>query len=158
MGSRSKPAGHGRSAAVDELERRLAEFEGTEATLVFSSGYAANIGTIAALAGLGDAIYSDEKNHASLIDGCRLSRAAVHIYPHGDWRTLETALAATGCRRLIVTESVFSMDGDLAPLAELAVLAERFDCMLLVDKAQCDGRVRPAVSRGGRCAGRRGAR
>jgi 8-amino-7-oxononanoate synthase len=131
--------GHG--ATHRELEKRLAEFEGVEAALVFSSGYAANAGAIAALVGEGDAIYSDEKNHASMIDGCRLSRSAVHIYPHRDVEALSALLRAdtSSRRRLIITESVFSMDGDLAPLVELAALAEEFDCMLLVDEAHATG-------------------
>jgi 8-amino-7-oxononanoate synthase len=140
-GAGASPLITGRAAAHRQLEERLAEFEGTEAALVFSSGYAANVGTIAALAARGDAIYSDDKNHASMIDGARLSRADVHVFPHRDARALEAMLRGGGDhrRRLIISESVFSMDGDLAPLAELADLAERFDCMLLVDEAHATG-------------------
>ena len=140
-GAGASPLVTGHAAAHQQLERRLAEFEGTEAAIVFSSGYAANAGTIAALVGREDAIYADRKNHASMIDGCRLSRADVHVYPHGDPQGLEALLAqgAAYRRRLIVTESVFSMDGDLAPLVELATMAERFDCMLLVDEAHATG-------------------
>ena len=140
-GAGASPLITGRANTHRQLEERLAQFEGTEAALVFSSGYAANVGTIAALAARGDAIYSDDKYHASMIDGARLSRADVHVFPHRDVRALETMLH-TGSdyrRRLIITESVFSMDGDLAPLAELADLAERFDCMLLVDEAHATG-------------------
>ncbi len=140
-GAGASPLVTGRAAAHCQMEQRLAEFEGAEAALVFSSGYAANVGAIAALAGRGDAIYSDDKNHASMIDGARLSRADVHIFPHRDPGALEALLrdSAGYRRRLIMTESVFSMDGDLAPLVELADLTERFDCMLLVDEAHATG-------------------
>ncbi len=140
-GAGASPLVTGHGTAHQRLERRLAEFEGTQAALVFSSGYTANLGAIAALASREDAIYSDQNNHASMIDGCRLSRADVHVYPHRDTRALETMLRAGAAyrRRLIVTESVFSMEGDLAPLVELAELAERFACILLVDEAHATG-------------------
>ncbi len=140
-GAGSSPLVTGHAAAHQKLEAALAAFEGTERALVFASGYAANMGAISALAGSGDAVYSDQKNHASMIDGCRLSRADVHIYPHRDANALAAQLARSGVyrRRLIVTESVYSMDGDLAPLEELADLAERFHCMLLVDEAHATG-------------------
>lgn len=140
-GAGSSPLVTGHSAAHLRLERALADFEGAEAALVFSSGFAANIGTIAALAGRDDTIFADAHNHASMIDGCRLSRSEVQVYPHGDWRALELLLAAHRGpgRRLIVTESVFSMHGDLAPLVELAQLAQRYECMLLVDEAHATG-------------------
>ncbi|REK06767.1 MAG: 8-amino-7-oxononanoate synthase [Planctomycetota bacterium] len=140
-GAGASPLVTGHGAALAALEQVLAEFEGTERALVFSSGYAANVGAITALAAQGDAIYADQKNHASMIDGCRLSRADVHVYPHRDTRALEALLASSGSyrRRMIATESIFSMDGDRAPLEELAELAERFDCMLLVDEAHATG-------------------
>jgi 8-amino-7-oxononanoate synthase len=145
-GAGASPLLTGHGATHRELERRLAEFEGVEAALVFSSGYAANVGTITALAGDGDAIFSDEKNHASMIDGCRLSRSAVHIYPHRDVEALSALLRndTASRRRLIITESVFSMDGDLAPLVELSAVAAEFDCMLLVDEAHATGVFGPA--------------
>jgi 8-amino-7-oxononanoate synthase len=140
-GSGASPLVTGHSAVHRHLEQRLAEFEGTEAALLFSSGFAANLGAIAALAGPGDVVFCDRKNHASLWDGCRLSRADVRVYPHGDSARLAALLEDTQKhrRRLIVTDSLFSMDGDLAPLAELADLAERFDAMLLVDEAHATG-------------------
>jgi 8-amino-7-oxononanoate synthase len=140
-GAGASPLVTGHAQVHGQLEARLAEFEGTEAALLFGSGYAANQGTIAALAGRGDAIYADQGNHASMIDGCRLSRAQVFVYPHRDARALARLLldGAAFRRRLIVTESIFSMDGDLAPLAELAELAERHDGMLLVDEAHATG-------------------
>lgn len=131
----------GRTVWHAALEDRLARFERQESTVLFPTGYAANVGTICALAGPDDVIYSDRLNHASLIDGCRLSRARVHIYQHDDLDGLERALAgsADAGRRLIVTDSVFSMDGDLAPLPDLCDLAERFDATLVVDEAHATG-------------------
>lgn len=127
------------------LETRLAKFKGTEAALVFGSGYLANLGTLPALAGPDDAIFSDELNHASLIDGCRLARARVMIYRHCDIDHLKEMLeqAAGARRRLIVTDSVFSMDGDLAPLAEIVELARRYQAAVMIDEAHAVGVVGP---------------
>ncbi len=130
----------GSMRAHHALEARLAAFKGTDASLLFTSGYHANLGAITALVGPGDAVFSDALNHASLIDGCRLSRAAVHVYPHADLAALEERLRVVPARRrLIVTDSVFSMDGDVAPLAAICDLAERYDAMVLVDEAHATG-------------------
>ena len=128
----------GQSEEWRKLEEEFAKFAGTEASLFFPSGYAANMGLLTALVGKDDVVYSDALNHASLIDGMRLSGARKVIYPHLDLNALEDALrqdAGAPWRRLIVTESVFSMDGDIAPLKEMAALAARYGAAMIVHEA-----------------------
>ena len=134
----------GNMAPHRRLEERLADFKGTKSALLFGSGYLANTGTIAALAGRGDVVLSDELNHASIIDGCRLSRAESFVYRHRDTEHLAWGLRRAGDRAsLVVTDGVFSMDGDVAPLTELLGLARRHRCRLLVDEAHATGAVGP---------------
>ena len=128
----------------ERLEHALASFVGLPRALYFSTGYMANTGIIPALAGRGDAVFSDELNHACIIDGARLSRAALHVYPHCDLAALDQLLAASPAReKLIVSDAVFSMDGDLAPIAGLIELAERHDARLLLDDAHGFGVLGP---------------
>jgi 8-amino-7-oxononanoate synthase len=131
----------------DRLEERLAAWESSERCLLFGSGYLANIGTIGALAGAGDTVFSDELNHASIVDGCRLSKAEVVVYRHLDTEHLAWSLRQRGTgegrRRLIVTDSVFSMDGDIAPLAEIVALAKEHDARTMVDEAHATGALGP---------------
>ena len=125
-----------------ELEDRIARFKKTEAAILFSSGYLANVGTVSSLVGEGDVVYSDELNHASIIDGCRLSKADIKIYPHLDTGRLESLLREDSkrkCRRLVVTDTVFSMDGDVAPLPEITELSEKYGAALMVDEAHAAG-------------------
>ncbi len=119
-----------------ELEEALAEFTGRERSLLFSTGYMANLGLIQALVGPGDTVLADKLNHASLTDGALLSRARLHRYPHGDMNLLLKRLKeAEAGEKLIVTDAVFSMDGDFAPLPELAKLAQEYDAWLMADDA-----------------------
>ncbi len=126
------------------LEERLAAFEGKEAALLFGSGYLANTGAVAALARNGEVVFSDQLNHASIIDGCRLARAETFAYDHADLGHLEWGLRrAQGRGSLIVTDGVFSMDGDVAPIEGLVQLARRYDCRLMVDEAHATGALGP---------------
>jgi 8-amino-7-oxononanoate synthase len=130
----------GHRASFDAIESRLAALSGSPAALLFGSGYAANTGLLQALPGPDDVILSDERNHASLIDGMRLSRARRIVYSHRDLHALERALRAPRRgRALIVTESVFSMDGTLSPLADIVELAETHDALVIVDEAHATG-------------------
>ncbi len=124
-----------------ELERRIAAFKKTEASVVFQSGFAANAGTVAAVLGKEDLILSDELNHASIIDGARLSRATIRVFPHRDVAALEKLLEETAAvkRRLVITDGVFSMDGDIAPMREIAGLARAHGAIMMVDDAHASG-------------------
>ncbi len=131
-----------------DLEQRLAEFKKAEACITFQSGFTANLAAIPALVGRGDVIFSDELNHASIIDGCRLSRAKIVRYVHNDVDDLVTQIndVTEYGRRLIISDGVFSMDGDIAPLDKLADVAEKNDIMLMVDDAHGEG----VLGQGGR--------
>jgi glycine C-acetyltransferase len=124
------------------LEEQIAKFKGTEACVVFQSGFTANAGTVAAILGKDDLILSDELNHASIIDGCRLSRATIKVFKHKDAADCERLCKETENwpgHKLLITDGVFSMDGDIAPLAELCGLAEKFNCIMMVDDAHSSG-------------------
>ena len=125
-----------------ELERRIAQFKHVEACVVFQSGFAANAGTVAAILGPEDHIISDELNHASIIDGCRLSKAKIHVFPHRDSAAADRILgelAATPGRKLLITDGVFSMDGDIAPLPALVAVARRHGAIMMIDDAHSSG-------------------
>src|SRR5438046_6601455 len=124
-----------------ELERRLAVFKKTEAVVVFQSGFAANAGTVAAVLTKDDVVVSDELNHASIIDGSRLSRATIKVFPHKDAAAARVVLQGLPAaqRKLLITDGVFSMDGDLGALPELCALAEEFGCIMMVDDAHASG-------------------
>jgi len=132
----------------EALEHEIAAWKGVEATLVLQSGFTANLGVIPALVGRDDVIISDELNHASIIDGCRLSRATVRRYAHADPNSLQEQLrqCSPDQRKLVVTDGVFSMDGDIAPLPDLCAMAEKFGAIVMVDDAHASG----VLGRGGR--------
>ncbi len=143
-GAGASPLVSGHTGLHRQLEDELAAFKGTEACVLFGSGFLANTGVVAALAGRGDVILSDALNHASLVDGCRLSRADTVVYAHCDLDALEAGLRDAGDRRtLIVTDAVFSMDGDLAPLTAIVALARRHGARVVVDEAHATGVVGP---------------
>ncbi len=132
----------------EALERRLAAFKGTQAALLYNSGYTANLGIISSLVGRGDWVFSDELNHASIVDGCRLSCAQIVVFPHNDLNSLEEKLRwashlSEPGRKLIVVDGIFSVDGDLAPLPELVNLAQEYDAVLMVDEAHATGAIGP---------------
>jgi glycine C-acetyltransferase len=125
-----------------ELEEKIAKFKHVEASVVFQSGFTANAGTVQAILSREDIIISDQLNHASLIDGCRLSRAEIKIFPHKDIEACENILKeieARKCRKLLITDGVFSMDGDIAPLPQLVELAEKYGCIMMIDDAHASG-------------------
>ena len=144
VGSGASHLVSGHIAPHEALERRLAAFSGFDRALLMTTGYTANLGIVPALVGRGDAIFADRLNHASLIDAVRLSRADSKRYPHADLPALERMLAASGAKRkLILTDAVFSMDGDIAPLPALLELAEHFNAWLVVDDAHGFGVLGP---------------
>ena len=141
VGSGSVRSIAGTMAIHMELERRLAEFKQTEAVVVFQSGFAANAGTVAAVLSKDDVVVSDELNHASIIDGARLSRAAIKVFPHKDAGAARKVLLELPAdqRKLLITDGVFSMDGDVGAIPELCALAEEFGCIMMVDDAHASG-------------------
>lgn len=133
-----------------QLEETIAAFKKREAALVFNTGYMANVGILSALAGRGDIIYSDELNHASIIDGCRLSRADLVIYRHNDMDDLEEKIKAhPGRSGIIVSDGVFSMDGDIVNLPRMVELANRYGLFSMIDEAHATGRHRRHRARHG---------
>src|SRR4030067_1705019 len=131
-----------------KLEEKIARFKGTEAALIFNTGYSANTGIIPALVGVQDTIFSDEFNHASIIDGARLSKAEIKIYRHRNMNHLEGLLKKSSKRKLIVTDTIFSMDGDIAPLKDIVFLSKKYGAMLMIDDAHGTG-VLGKTGRGG---------
>jgi glycine C-acetyltransferase len=141
VGSASVRTIAGTMALHMELERRLAEFKQTEAVVVFQSGFTANAGTVSSILTSDDIVVSDELNHASIIDGCRLSRATIKVFAHKDVAAAREILRGlpSSQRKLLITDGVFSMDGDVAPLPDLCALAEEFGCIMMVDDAHASG-------------------
>jgi 8-amino-7-oxononanoate synthase len=148
FGAGASPLVSGQSPAHERLERSIAALLAVDAAVLFSSGFAANTATIAALVGSADFVASDARNHASIIDGCRLSRARVGIYPHRDPAALDALLSAAGSarRKLVVTDTLFSMDGTLAPLPDLCDVARRHGAIVMVDEAHATGVLGPRGS------------
>ena len=144
-GSRASRLISGNISLYTDLEAECARFKETESALVFSSGYCTNIGVISSLAGPGDVILSDQLNHASIVDACRLSKAEVFVYPHCDTQAVESLIKANKHKGkiLVVTDGVFSMDGDLAPLPELVKICSRHEALLMVDDAHATGVLGP---------------
>jgi glycine C-acetyltransferase len=141
VGSGSVRTIAGTMAIHMELERRLAEFKNVEAVVVFQSGFTANAGTVSAILSKDDVVISDELNHASIIDGCRLSRAAIRVFPHKDVDAARRVIKElpSAQRKLLITDGVFSMDGDLGALPDLCALAEETGCIMMVDDAHASG-------------------
>jgi 8-amino-7-oxononanoate synthase len=140
-GAGASPLVTGYSELHQQLEHELAKFEHAEAALLFTTGYAANVGVISSLVGRDDAVFSDEQNHASIVDGCRMSRAKVFVYRHCDVDHLRELLVEAGSfrRRLIVSDTIFSMEGDAAPLPQLLTVAQHHNAVLMVDEAHATG-------------------
>ena len=149
IGAGASPLISGHTTLHQELSEKVARFKGTEAALIFSTGYMANVGILSALLGESDVVFVDRLSHASIIDGCRMSRAALRVFPHRDTQSLARRLerVSPGQRTLIVTDGVFSMDGDLAPLPEIVKLARHHAAMVMVDDAHATG-VLGATGRG----------
>lgn len=144
VGAGASPLVSGHSSEHEALERELAAFVGRERALYFYAGYPANVGIVPALVGKGDAVFSDALNHACLIDGARLSRAAIHAFPHKDLAALDALLSvSTAPRKLVISDAVFSMDGDIAPVPQLLALCERHDALLMIDDAHGFGLLGP---------------
>ncbi len=146
VGAGSSRLVSGTLAVHRRAESYIADYVGTEDALLFSSGFSANVGTVSALMTEDDVVFSDSLNHASLIDGCRLTKATVHVYHHGDTAHLERQLKlhrGAGREALVITGTVFSMDGDLAPVKDIRALCDRYDATMMVDEAHALGVLGP---------------